>query len=84
MKIKSNIAISEAGFIFNPISGESFSVNQTGVVLLNLLKEEVGLESLQSAICEEYTCENSTVDKDVRDFIHLLREYNLLEGDEKN
>ena len=84
MKLKSNVAISETGFVFNPLSGESFSVNYTGAALLNLLRDEVGNEELIKALGNEFVCENSILEKDIRDFIHILREYQLLEGNDKN
>ena len=40
MKIKKNIAISDSGFIFNPSTGESFTVNPIGVEIITLLKED--------------------------------------------
>jgi hypothetical protein len=39
MNIRKNIAISENGFIFNPLTGDSFSVNETGLFILQKLKE---------------------------------------------
>ena len=39
MKLKKNIATSEAGFIFNPGTGDSFSVNNIGSEILVMFKE---------------------------------------------
>ena len=38
MKLKKNIATSEAGLIFNPGTGDSFSVNSIGSEILAMLK----------------------------------------------
>ena len=54
MKLRENIAISESGFIFDPNSGESFSVNSTGKELLNLLSEGKSTSEIQSTILEDY------------------------------
>ena len=40
MKLKKNIAISESGFVFDPHSGESFSVNPIGAEIIELIKRE--------------------------------------------
>jgi hypothetical protein len=54
MKISKNIAISDAGLVFNPVTGESFSVNPIGVEIINLMREGKSVkaisESLQSTI----------------------------------
>jgi hypothetical protein len=39
MRIRKNIAISENGFIFNPLTGDSFSVNETGIFIIQKLKK---------------------------------------------
>ena len=46
MKVRKNIAISENGFIFNPLTGDSFSVNPTGVFIIQKLNEEESRESI--------------------------------------
>jgi hypothetical protein len=84
MKLKSNIAVSEAGFVFNPLTGESFSVNQTGALVLALIKENTSLEQIHDAIKEHFSSEHHSVEKDLRDFILILKEYNLLENNDKN
>jgi hypothetical protein len=50
MKLKKNIATSEAGLIFNPGTGDSFSVNETGREILSLLKENKTPEELITQI----------------------------------
>ena len=46
MKLKKNIATSEAGLIFNPGTGDSFSVNNIGAEILSLLKENKSHEEI--------------------------------------
>jgi len=82
MKIFNNIAISESGFIFNPISGDSFSTNSVGLEILKLLKEEITKNELTSSIIERYAIEKSTVERDLEDFIMILEYHQLLEDNE--
>ena len=37
--LKKNIAVSESGFVFNPTSGDSFSLNTVGTEILKLMKD---------------------------------------------
>ena len=54
MKIKSSIAISGSGFIFNPDTGESFTVNPLGRSILEYLREGKSIEEISIVILEKY------------------------------
>lgn len=82
MKLRKNIAISDSGFIFNPSTGDSFSVNPVGMEMLTLLHEGNSKEKIKGHIMQEYVCDESTFEKDYYDFTLMLRNYKLLEGDD--
>jgi len=79
MKLQKNVAISEAGLLFNPVTGESFSVNPIGVEILNLLREEKEQEQISRMILEKYSTDKATFEKDYHDFISILEHHNLLD-----
>ena len=83
MKLKKNVAISEAGLLFNPVSGESFSVNPIGIEILNLLREEKTGDQIHDAILAKYSTDKTTFEKDYADFISMLSHNNLLETHEE-
>ncbi|MCX6280554.1 MAG: PqqD family protein [Bacteroidetes bacterium] len=83
MKLRKNIAVSEAGLLFNPVTGESFSVNPIGIEILNLLREEKTDEQIHSAIMSRYSTDKPTFEKDYQDFIGILKHNNLLESHEE-
>ena len=78
MKINKNIAVSETGFVFNPGSGESFTVNSTGTELLNLIIKEKTYDEIKNVFLNKYDTNISTFDQDYQDFIELLQKYSLL------
>ena len=39
MKLKKNIAVSETGFLFDPNTGESYNLNNTGQLIIKLLAD---------------------------------------------
>lgn len=78
MKIKNNIAISDSGFIFNPDTGESFTVNPIGVEILNQMKEGKTVDEISSHLETKYNTDKNTLEKDTEDFLGLLRNYSLL------
>jgi len=70
--INLNIAISETGLVFNPATGESFTVNEVGLDILRLAKNNKSKEEICSTILEGYEIDPDTMDRDVTDFIHSL------------
>jgi hypothetical protein len=83
MKMNKNIAISESGFLFNPSNGESFSVNPIGVEIISKLKEGKSAEQITKHILAAYDTDETTVEKDLQDFVSILKNYSLIQGDEK-
>ena len=79
MKLKKNIATSEAGLIFNPGSGDSFSVNSIGSEILSRLKDDKTTEEIIGYISSRYDVERVQLEKDMDDFLSQLSDYNLLE-----
>lgn len=83
MKIKSNIALSESGFIFNPNTGESFNINPMGHEIFELLRQEKDFEEIRSGILDKYDVDKDIFEKDYEDFIKLLENYQIVESDEQ-
>ena len=81
MKIRSNIALSESGFIFNPNTGESFTLNPVGQELFGLLRDNKTEEEIKNIFLEKYDVEESILEKDFDDFTHFLKNYQILEED---
>lgn len=83
MKIKSNIAISDNGFVFNPVTGESFTANPTGLEIMNLMRRGAGAKEITESLCEVFQVESTQADRDLQDFIEMMRQYHLLSYDEE-
>lgn len=75
--VKKNIAVSETGFVFNPGTGESFTVNPTGARLLSLLREGLSDEEIISRMNDEFMAEKEDIERDLSDFKQSLKHYNL-------
>jgi hypothetical protein len=81
MRIKKNIALSDSGFIFNPSTGESFSVNPIGAEMLKMLKDGKEKDDIKKAILEKYQTDDATFERDYYDFVNVLNHYLLTEID---
>lgn len=85
MKLKKNIAISESGFVFDPQSGESFSVNPVGAEIIELIKQEKKFNEIRDFITGKYDIEAPSFEKYYYDFLNTLKQYNLVDaGEDEN
>ncbi len=83
MKVKKNIAISDSGFLFNPSTGDSYSVNPIGQEIINLLKEEKNDGQITAHILKEYMIDQDAIEKDLYDFKNRLVSYKLTEKEDE-
>lgn len=82
MQIKRNIAVSETGFVFDPTSGESYSINREGQEIIAMMKEGNSLEQISEKMCGEYEIDPASFEKYYYDFIGMLSQFRLVEEDE--
>ena len=82
MKIKKNIAVSETGFVFDPTSGESYSINSTGQEIIALLKEDKSPKEISAIMTGDYEIDAASFEKYYYDFMGMLRQFQLIEEDE--
>ncbi len=80
MKLNKNIAISESGFVFDPTSGESFSLNPIAIEILNMLKEGKGRGDIVESVLKKYDIDRDTFENNYFDFAGMLKQFNLLEN----
>lgn len=74
-----DIAISESGFVFDPFTGSTFSVNATGQFILLKLREGLGVEQVELELHEAFALGgDDDPSRDVREFLGLLREQGVL------
>lgn len=79
MFIKENIALSENGFVFNPSTGDSFTMNNTGKEVIMMIKEGKDLALITDLMVEKYDVDRNTLGRYLADFLNDLNVYNLLE-----
>jgi len=82
MKLKRNIAVSESGFLFDPTSGESYSLNEQGLEILNLMKERKSDTEIAAYMTETYDISIDEFEKYYLDFMGLLRQFKLFEDEQ--
>jgi PqqD family protein of HPr-rel-A system len=78
MKVDPNIALSDTGFLFHASTGDSFSVNPTGLRILQLVKSNKTVEEMVTALAEEYRVEPEQAEEDLFDYLQYLRQLKIL------
>lgn len=73
-KALERLAISESGFVFDPVSGHSFTVNETGLEILRALQKDRRLGALQERLVAAYDVDRVTLDRDLLEFVGSLRD----------
>jgi len=81
MQLKKNIATSEAGFVFNPTTGDSFAANPLAAEVLKLLQAGHHLEAIRAQLLERYDVPAHQLQRDLDDFVFQLASYQLLDGE---
>ncbi len=79
MIIKGNIALSDNGFVFNPSTGDSFTMNATGKEVTMLIKEGKNINQIIDLMLEKYDVDKMTLERYLVDFVNDLSVNNLLE-----
>jgi hypothetical protein len=82
MKVNRNLAISENGFVFNPTTGDSFSVNELGALIINEIKSGKSKREIIETISLEFDAEKSTIEKDFNEYLDVLTNHQLVENND--
>ena len=73
-----DLAVSESGFVFDPYTGSSFNTNATGCVILEGLRDGLERPAILARVEDEFDADGSDLDRDLDEFVFLLRENGLL------
>ncbi len=68
-----DLAVSETGFVFDPYSGATFSLNASALCLLRGLKEGLAPDELIARLEESFDVTDADLSRDIDEFLELLR-----------
>jgi hypothetical protein len=74
-----SLAISDNGFIFKPSTGESFTTNEIGLMIINLLKEGKSADEIISVITEEFDVDAISAGRDLYEYLDFLKREKMLD-----
>jgi hypothetical protein len=67
------LALSDSGFVFDPVSGRSYSVNATGLAILRLLHQPTDLAEMLDALQAQFEGDPAILERDLIEFASVLR-----------
>ncbi|MHB1191824.1 MAG: PqqD family protein [Longimicrobiales bacterium] len=73
-----SLALNPDGFAFDPTTGESFTLNATGLTVVEGLREGLTPEELTARLVEHFEVSPLDASRDVDDFLDHLHSFRLL------
>jgi hypothetical protein len=74
-----SLAISDNGFIFKPSTGESFTTNEIGLMIINLLKEGKSTDGIISVITDKFDVDAISAGRDLFEYLDFLKREKMLD-----
>ena len=72
------LAINSEGFVFNPSSGDSYTLNSTGLTILHGLRDGKEPQAIAEQLCADFEVTAEDAERDVADFMNCLKNFRLL------
>ncbi len=69
------LAVSDTGFVFDPQTGQSFTVNRTGLIVIHLLKRGADVDKASMTLAQNCDVSYELANSSVESFILQLGRY---------
>lgn len=74
-----DLAVSDGGFVFDPVTGQTFTVNDTGLFALRALKDAQRVDDIAASLVSVFEVDGSEdIARDLDGFVSRLREQGLV------
>jgi PqqD family protein of HPr-rel-A system len=74
----SNLAVNHDGFVFDPSTGDSYVLNQTGLVVLEGLQDGIDEVQIAREVAERFEVTEEAAQRDITDFVSRLKTLQLM------
>ena len=79
-KLKEYIAISGSGVLFNTQTGESFSVNELGMQVIELIRRNLNHQQIKDYIYSEYLIDEEALENHQEEFLIFMKHHQLMDS----
>jgi len=73
IELLKRLAINESGFVFDPVNGRSFTVNQPGLAMLNLMVQKNSVPEIIKKIVAGWDVDANQAERDLMEFSAEMR-----------
>jgi hypothetical protein len=73
------LMVNGEGFAFDPRSGHTYTLNDTGLFALNCLKAGASLEQVCEQMAAQFAVDRHTAERDLEVFLNVLQRNQLVE-----
>jgi len=74
----SHLALSDEGFLFDPTSGNTYTLNSVGTFILKKMIEEYSFDQIIAAMIKVYDVPEDILCRDLEQFFHFLSEQRII------
>jgi PqqD family protein of HPr-rel-A system len=75
LKRLKSLEISKTGFLFDPATGHTYTLNNIAREMILLLREGSNRAELKNQLARKYDVADAVLEKDIHDLIEQLREF---------
>ncbi len=79
MVLRKNIAVSENGFVFDPSTGDSYTLNDTALEIIELLKSGKSHAEIVAFLTDKYESEKPLIERYLLEFFEEMKSFNIIE-----
>ena len=76
-----DLAVSDSGFVFDPMSGITYTVNASGKAMIDAIREGLDRDDVIEILKDTFETEGADLHRDVDEFVRLLRRAGLVDND---
>lgn len=76
-----SLMINDEGFAFDPRSGNTYSINATGLLVINCIKAGATSEQIKEQLSGQFEVDEKTTDRDLEAFYNELERLRLTEAE---
>ena len=73
--LSQRLCLSDSGFVFDPVTGKSSTVNSTGVAIIRQLRQSQNVQFAVTALQKLFNYSSTMLERDVVEFADLLRKH---------
>jgi PqqD family protein of HPr-rel-A system len=73
------LMINDEGFAFDPRTGNTYTMNPTGLLIVNAVKAGANVDQVLDSVAARYEVDRQTADRDLEVFFNELQRNKLIE-----